>query len=327
MPLSREVDFCSAAMFMAEEILASWSSVYRGGTDRPRARGIGRARPRGIVPPGLSDDIVAMTFPPRIHVLMARDAPVGVVIRRGPSKSVCTILWDRRRDTFQVGQCLRGRIYERRSDLSPDGKYLIYFAMNGRWSGEAKGSWTAISRAPYLKAIALFPKGDCWNGGGLFTGNKRYWLNQGYGHLNGNDTREVLPDEKFRPEGGVGNECLGVYYPRLLRDGWQLIERSDVDVFEKPVGRGWVLRKLAHAEIVRDPGKGCYWDEHELMHAQRGLLIDLPKWEWAELDGTRLVWATGGALYAGRVNAQGLCDEVVLADFSGMKFEAVAGPY
>ena len=31
-------------------------------------------------------------------------APVGVVIRRGPSKSVCTLLWDRRRDGFPLAQ-------------------------------------------------------------------------------------------------------------------------------------------------------------------------------------------------------------------------------
>src|SRR5919198_4444283 len=92
----------------------------------------------------------------RIHALLASEAPLGVVIRRGPSKQVCTVLWDRRRDEFRLGQWLRGRIYERRSDLSPDGKHLIYFAMNGRWNSEAKGSWTAISRAPYLKALALF---------------------------------------------------------------------------------------------------------------------------------------------------------------------------
>ena len=87
-------------------------------------------------------------FKPRIHVLLARHAPVGVVIRRGPSKSVCTILWDRRRDEFRLGQWLKGRIYERRSDLSPDGKYLIYFAMNGKWDSEAKGAWTAIAWCP-----------------------------------------------------------------------------------------------------------------------------------------------------------------------------------
>src|SRR5215470_7646047 len=71
-------------------------------------------------------------FPARLHVLLARDARLGVVIRRGPSRSVCTLLWDRKTDKFQLGQWMRGRIYERRSDLSPDGKHLIYFAMNGR---------------------------------------------------------------------------------------------------------------------------------------------------------------------------------------------------
>ncbi len=121
-------------------------------------------------------------FPARVHVLLARDKPTGVVIRRGPSKRVCTLLWDRRSDQFQIGQWLNGKIYERRSDLSPDGKHLIYFAMNGRWHTQAQGSWTAISRAPYLKAIAMCPKGDCWNGGGLFTGKTSYWLNDGLGH-------------------------------------------------------------------------------------------------------------------------------------------------
>ena len=68
---------------------------------------------------------------------------------------------DRTTDKFQLGQWLHGRIYEPRSDLSPDGKHLIYFAINGHWEGEARGSWTAISRDPYLKAITLLAKGDC----------------------------------------------------------------------------------------------------------------------------------------------------------------------
>jgi len=100
-------------------------------------------------------------FAPRIHVLLASHAPVGLLIRRGPSKSVATLLCDRRPDEFKLGQWLKGRIYERRSDLSPDGKYAIYFAVNGKWSSESRGSWTAISRAPYLKAIAFFPKCYC----------------------------------------------------------------------------------------------------------------------------------------------------------------------
>jgi hypothetical protein len=58
-------------------------------------------------------------FAARIHVLLATDAPLGVVIRRGPAKQVCTVLWDRKTDEFRVGQWLKGRIYERRSDISP----------------------------------------------------------------------------------------------------------------------------------------------------------------------------------------------------------------
>src|SRR5437660_5414220 len=150
-------------------------------------------------------------FPARLHVLLASKAPRSVIIRRGPSNSVCTILWDCLCDRFQLGQWLKGRIYERRSDLSPDGKYLIYFAKNAKWSSETKGSWTAISRAPYLKAIALFAKGDCWNGGGLFTGNRTYWLNDGYGHTVLRDTVEVRRDLQFRPSEQFNSECLGVY--------------------------------------------------------------------------------------------------------------------
>jgi hypothetical protein len=269
---------------------------------------------------------------PRIHVLLARDAPVGVVIRRGPSKQVCTILWDRRTDELRPGQWFKGRIYECRSDLSPDGKLLIYFAMNGRWDSYSKGSWTAISRAPYLKAIAFFTKGDGWHGGGLFTGTDTYWLNDGYGHSVYRDTDEVRRDRTFQPSGYFGGECLGVYYPRLLRDGWRLIERVELsrwnhhDVLEKPAHQGWLLRKIAHSQVDAPQGKGCYWDEHELVHAGSGRRIPCPRWEWADLDGDRLVWAAEGRLIAGTLDQEGLKQETELQDFDGMAFEPIKEP-
>ena len=94
------------------------------------------------------DTAIPPAFPARIHVLLASQAPVGLIIRRGPSKHTATVLWDRRRNTFEMGQWLKGRIYERRSDLSPDGKYFIYLAMNGKSDSEAKGAWTAPRPAP-----------------------------------------------------------------------------------------------------------------------------------------------------------------------------------
>ena len=270
-------------------------------------------------------------FPARLHILLASKAPLGLVIRRGPSKTVATLLWDRRNDTFKLGQWMKGRIYERRSDLSPDGKHLIYFAMNGKWSGEAKGAWTAISHAPYLRATNLFPKGDCWNGGGLWTGAKSYWLNDGYGHGLLRSTSDVQRDEKFeRPQLG-NNEDLGVYFPRLIRDGWQMIAdhnpaaKAARVVFEKPLAKGWTLRKIAHAGGGRSAGKGVYWDEHQLI--KNDIEIDCPDWEWADIDVNRLVWATKGKLFCGDLNKQGITGEAELYDFNQMTFEALEAPY
>lgn len=41
-------------------------------------------------------------FPARVHPILAHEANTAVIIRRGPSKSVCTMLWDSRRDEFKL---------------------------------------------------------------------------------------------------------------------------------------------------------------------------------------------------------------------------------
>jgi len=272
-------------------------------------------------------------FPTRIHVLLASHAPLGLVIRRGPSKRVATILWNRSNDEFQTGQWFKGRIYERRSDLSADGRHFIYFASNGQWDSQAKGSWTAISRAPYLKAMAIFPKGDCWRGGGLWTDNTTYWLNDVEGHSILRNTKQVRRNKSFTPANCYGNECPGVYYHRLLRDGWQLADRGPVteqhsqETFEKQLTHGWTLRKIAHAESDRSDGIGCYWDEHLLVHEKSKEKIACQNWEWADLDKQRVVWASGGKLYAGHMVSGGVANETELFDFNPMTFEAIKAPY
>lgn len=277
-----------------------------------------------------------MSFPARLHVLLASHSTAAVVIRRGPSDRVCTIGWNRKTDTFELGQWLHGRIYERRSDLSPDGKYLVYFALNAKWTSDTGGSWTAISRAPWLRAVVLLGKGDGWHGGGLFTGNRHYWLNDGSGHRVMQDSSEITRNREYTPPRTFGGECPGVYYPRLLRDGWTLTERAEVGkmesytVFEKPLRDGWQLRKIAHEQIDAPEGKGCYWDEHVMVHSARDLALAEPDWEWAELDGTRLVFAAGGCLYAAELPgpaAEALPEPRLLHNFNAMVFEERAAPY
>jgi hypothetical protein len=276
-------------------------------------------------------------FPPRLHVLFASRSEQALVIRRGPSNLVATIAWDRRRDRFTLGQWMKGRLYERRCDLSPDGAHLLYFAMNGHWQSESRGSWTAISRAPYLRAIGFFTKGDCWHGGGLFvptrkTEKSRYWLNDGYGHHVVRQTNEVTRDATYRPSPSFGGECPGVYYHRLMRDGWTYLAHDkgekwkSVDVFEKTLVHGFRLRKIAHCETGAPPGKGCYWDEHVLIDPSGEERVERD-WEWAELDGSRLVYATDGKLFARSLDQKGLADPRMLHDFTPMKFEAIAAPY
>lgn len=71
--------------------------------------------------------------------------------------------------------------YFKRSDLSPDGSLLIYFAQKiigrSKKDTEYTYAWTANSRPPFLTALALWPKGDCWHGGGSLKNSRIVLLN------------------------------------------------------------------------------------------------------------------------------------------------------
>lgn len=281
---------------------------------------------------GQSED----SFPARLHVIFARSGDTAVIFRRGPSKQVATFLWNRGKDTFKIGQWLKGRIYERRADLSPDGRHMIYFAMNGRWRSATRGSWTAVSRTPYLKALDLYAKGDCWEGGGLFLSEGRYWLNDRHFARQSvlRETSGLVRDKDYRPELNYGAECTGVYYPRLIRDGWTLIEHSErgrwksQTILEKELPGDWVLRKIAHEQVDAPPGKGCYWDEHEVVNRSSGAVLKCPDWEWADWDRRALVWAEHGRLFRARLaRKKEIVSPKLLHDFNAYSFEPIEAPY
>ena len=271
------------------------------------------------------------SFPARIHVLVPTQSENALVLRRGPSKHTGVFSWNTRTDEIKLGQWLKGRIYERRSDVSPDGKHWIYFAMNGHWGSESKGSWTAIARAPFLKAVEFWPKGDCWHGGGLFLGNRSYWINDGYGHDGRSSSKKLNRVPTVAWLQNYGGECPGVYYNRLQRDGWTLAGRGsngrfdEWAIFEKPAGREWTLRKICHEQLGAPEGKGCYWDEHALI-ATSGETLEFVDWEWAEVNGGSVVFAKDGSLYRIADLDQKL-SETLIHDFSGYKFENTVAPY
>ena len=121
-----------------------------------------------------------MTLKPtvRLHLYFASENATAVVLRQGPKKLNRLILWNRDTDEFVDGQWLKHAVYPERCDLSPDGRYFLYFALNGKWSSDTKGSYTALSAPPFFTALSLFPVGDTWAGGGAFV-NNAYFLADG----------------------------------------------------------------------------------------------------------------------------------------------------
>lgn len=258
-------------------------------------------------------------FPARLHVLMARAAPVALVIRRGPARHVAACLWDRASDTVRLGQWLKGRIYERRADISPDGRHWIYFAADHRPDTDTGGSWTALAEVPWLTARDLWAKGDCWNGGGGFADDRSYWLNGGHGALRRESGLRVVESPLGRQR---NNECLGIYFPRLLRDGWEeVLWQADRAEFRRPLARGWVLHKIAEAGFPMPQGTAVYRDQHLLERAD-GEVLARPGWEWAERDGADVVFAERGCLWRQRVlDPARLSEPRLIHDFTPMRFE------
>ena len=277
------------------------------------------------------------TFPCRLYVILAREAPVAVIFRRGPSKRVQVIRWDTATDTFTPGQWFHGRIYEKRGDLSPDGEYLIYFAQKYNirtlWDEEYTYSWTAISRLPYLTALALWPKGDAWDGGGLFLTRNQVWLNH--------PPERMEPHRDHRPQGLeiIGNErTLGEDDPillrRLVRDGWRHTQQARgeflnynqgfvtyaPDILRKQNPFGW--QKLTLTNTLSGFTRRT---DYSVRYAE-GQEYRLNDAVWADWDQRgRLVYARSGKLFAATFGDDGL-EEQELADFNANQPDTLAAP-
>ena len=281
----------------------------------------------------------------RLYAILARKSPNAIVFRRGPSKQVLVISWDTSKDTFQQGQWFKGRIYERRCDLSPDGELLLYFAAKYRGTY----SWSAVSKPPYLTALAMWPKGDTWGGGGHFITQHRIALN----HRNG----ELSLAEGFRLPKSIKleqfGECPGrgeddpIWSARLERDGWKLVSypKKTKDEFGPLVGwepdppikwqkpnpqfpKRYSLQMAIVGMIERNGP--WYLTEHSVIDAE-GKVENLGRSEWADwsTDGD-LLFSMGSALYRTRCETGRLValeESSLLADFSDLKFENREAPY
>jgi len=106
---------------------------------------------------------------PRIYCVTATEAPVVAVFRRGPAAWSHVGLWDLTQRRYGPGAWLRGRIFPRRSDISPDGRLLCYFAHKPGATWEHGDAYVALSRLPWLTALQAFATCGTWTRGYYFT--------------------------------------------------------------------------------------------------------------------------------------------------------------
>lgn len=287
----------------------------------------------------------------RIHVIIARAASEAIIIRRGPTKQVQLIKWHMKSDTFTHGQWFKGRIYERRCDLSPSGDYFLYFAAK---NSPPLGSWTALSRPPYFTALALWAKGDAWGGGGLFKSDNRIQLNHPEYQMKLHDGFKIpkrVQVEQLRESAGRGEDSP-IYDLRLMRDGFTPIE-GDHPIKHRPspssekvrfhsfippvvYTKPYVFSKQSTYQlyfITYGVGEqmGPWWVcDYTVEDGDGKELIALEGGDWADWDSNGdLLFAQKGKIYRLKRNHDrpflgSVDDAVELVDLNDSKFEEVA---
>lgn len=156
----------------------------------------------------------------RIEGIMARSAPVIVMFCRKPRKWTQMVKWNTATDTFERGQWIRGRLWTRSADVSPDGSKLIYNLT--RYLPSGKEHYTVISKPPFFTAIA------CWSilgygaGGGRFRTDDEVELHDPLDRLqlvNGEMPRHV----QFVP--AAPHSSYWALVPEQLdRNGWGIMK-------------------------------------------------------------------------------------------------------
>lgn len=293
-------------------------------------------------------------IPPRLHVLIASEAPYAVVLRRWPSKETTTFGWDLTSDTFTYGQWMKARTYEERCDLTPDGKHFLYYAMAYK---ERYESYFGISIAPYLKALGYYIGHGSWSAGGNWIDSKTFVL--------GSVSRVVRePDGLKRVKEGTGRADALAF--RLLRCGWSRpwdTNQSNEDShfftleanlkhirkfvnklrgvgarfsdsnhggkFVKKIDENWTLLKTVHCSSEPLRGKGSYWEDHKLINESKSFEIQKPDWEWADYDAPRdrILYAEKGKIFAVKFTKEGLGEPIELFDSTQYGRDPVIAPY
>lgn len=113
--------------------------------------------------------------PQRVYVIPATRATTAlVIVRKRGWWILCR--WDLQTNAFTEGASFKGKLYPRRCDLSPDGELFSYFALQGGGSAfvgqYGLKTYQAVSRAPWLFALAAWPEAGTYTSGQHFVATR-----------------------------------------------------------------------------------------------------------------------------------------------------------
>lgn len=207
---------------------------------------------------------------------------------------------------------------------------------------------SAVSRPPYLSALALWPKGDGWGGGGHFSKKERILLNHRASETELGPDSSIPPwltVDQFGDRPGWG-EDEPVWFARLRRDGWKLTshpEKTKDDwgarvmvEYDPPIHwqKSHPLMPNAYTLQmsilgIKEVDGPWYLIEHSIIEND-GNVKTIGRSEWADWSQTGdLLFSQSGCLFRLR------CNGVVLgpikaseqiADFSDLKFQTCEAP-
>lgn len=240
---------------------------------------------------------------PRIFAIPATRAPVLAVLRRGPSAWMNVGRWDVDRLEYQSGAWIRGTLYPQRCDLSPDGRWLCSFALKGSVGWKLGQTYVAVSRLPWLSALAAWGTAGTWTRGMHFVEDPRDWAAPDPDHGEVGPVRErfglaVTPPETFAVERRRGWTETADTPPRDPGDMWDERRAERVTMEKSRPGshgsarltvRGW------YAAFRRAPGK---WGGLRYTLVTNDRARELADVQWADWSaaGRLLVATTDGRL-------------------------------
>lgn len=208
---------------------------------------------------------------PSIHIEFASASPVAAILRRGSTQWVRLLSWNTADDTVHAGSWFHGRIYEDGCSVSPDGTYFAYFALkyHGRKTRGVNHAWTAVSKLPWLTALALWPQSSTHGGRAKFSDNKTLIID--CPHWESLKTEDKLPDDFIVHPRWIGVDAPEQSLPCVPRsqasfNGFKGIDQLGRD-FEyadcklKRDGRVIVDFKDMYPNPQSSPECACQWED------------------------------------------------------------------